>query len=175
MLQKVLLERDDLEALRRGEDKLIMIGDQRILLGFHGRLNGVVPNVNGRPKGPGVAPKVFSVEFKHVAKKRMRNGMPVPALAKELGVRQTVLYSWRKNDANMTAKARRRLLRAGKNGVRLHGSDGRKIYAQDFKVKAAARVKAGESAAHVAKQLKVRRELVRGWARGRGLTAVTRG
>ncbi len=50
MLQKILLEADDLAALRRGEDRLLVVGDQRVILALAKvRLD---PSSNGHRPAP---------------------------------------------------------------------------------------------------------------------------
>lgn len=144
MLQKILLEANDLAALRRGEDRLLVVGDHRVILALANvRLNG-----NGRAPAPAerLGRRKLPVGFVDRIQTR-KKGETLASIAREFSV------------APRVAAAAARLLRRHAQSVpakyiHTRGTDGRRFFTKAFtrRVKRIYR-RSGQSAEQVATQL----------------------
>lgn len=124
MLQKILLEADDLAALRRGEDRLLVVGDQRVILALAKvRLD---PSSNGHRPAPTERSGRRHLPEGLVKRIRTRKkGEVLADIAREFGVAPRV--------AVVAARLLRRHAHAvPEKYIRMHATDGRRFFTKAF-------------------------------------------
>jgi transposase-like protein len=122
-------------------------------------------------KRPYYAPSNLSDNVKRKAVEEFQSGKtPIAMLAKKLKVNESSIRNWHKKFGSHKAPSGwevRRQYAEGKRGKT--GKGERQTYTAEYKQKAIARVKAGETTMGVAEQLGISTGMLSNWVAGRGL------
>ena len=155
MRQKIILDPEDLKALREGQDLLISIGGMTVPMSYSGARasrNGHEPEAENHPAADAAGRRQWSVEAKEAAVRRVLMGERQAALVKELGITYGLMSSWMKRHRPGTSPKKKN----GQAKVDVSLDDRRRI---------ARRYAAGEATGTLAREVGVSTSTILTWAR----------